>query len=686
MVRVWFAVVMLALAAAVSTAAGVGGAPAGAPGKIAFASDRTGTFELYVADPAGAGARRVTSGGGFGPLWSPDGGTLAFVRVEETGRDAGRSVVWVVAEDGAGLRRLGVGTDPAWSPDGSRLALARSGEIVVVAADGSGERRLTRASRADVGTFAGLPAWSPDGAHVAYATLNGFYAVAADGTGLRQLTSWGADLDSWARPVWSPGGDAIALVTSTCCARGDATQSEWQTRSPALEVQRWADGRVTRLAAGIGDVVAWSPDGTRLAYSRPPARDDPDELYVARADGSGSVRLTRAAVGERSTQPAWSPDGRWLAYVRDRYPQRLWSASADVAVVRADGVSGYALTRVYPSGGTNGAPAWAPGAAPAAAAVASTAATPVPLTRRTATASYGELAASGRRAAVFSSDSALPLFWTPAARAPTRSRAADLACNDAYGLVLARDHAAWLCAFAHGVVSPVTDVTLVLTHAVTGRSAAVRGSAVERPGHHPPYDGGPRVAADGPVVVYNPDGRGSVLFRVVTSGARPALRRIAAAVAVADVDGQRIAGWRGDRTAVVVRTDGRLLATVPLERRATAGLELDRGRLVAVVGGRVWTHDLATGAERSWPTVDAGGAPPRLAGVEGDLAVYVSGVAVHVLRLSSGRDVTLALPNQGPWIDVELTADGLFGSYDAPYVRHPGRLVFAPLAGIAAAV
>ncbi|HSC90927.1 MAG TPA: hypothetical protein VLB86_04650 [Gaiellaceae bacterium] len=686
MVRSCLAVVALAFAAA-TPAVGPGATPpVDVSGKIAFASDRSGSFEVYVADAAGGDARRITTRGGYGPVWSPGGRWLAFVREPASGPDAGRSVVYVVADDGTGERRVAAGTDPAWSPDGTRLAITRSAEIVLVGADGTGERRLTRANRADVGTFAGLPAWSPDGSRIAYATLNGFFTVGVDGSGLRQLSSWGADLDSWARPAWSPSGDAIALVTSTCCAEGDAEQSERQDRAPQLEVHGLADGGVRRLAVDVDDVLSWSPDGTRLAYARATsARGFVRELYVARVDGSGTVRMTTGAVGESSTAPAWSPDGGWLAYVRTRFPARLWSSSADIAVVRADGTSGYALTRSFPTGGTNEAPAWAAAAGPAALAGPAWTATPVPFTRRTASALYGEIAASGSRAAVFSSESGLPLFWQPSARVPTRSRAADLECNDVYGLVRSRGHAAWFCAFAHGVVEPVTDVTLVLTDAATKRSATVSGSQVERAGHHPAVEAGPRVAADGPLVVFNPDRRGSVLYRVLTGGATPTLRRIAADVAVADVDGDRIVGWRGEGTAVVVAPDGRVLATVRLDRRTAAGLELDHGRLVAVVGGRIWVHDLATAAEHTWPTVDVGGAPPTLVGVEGDLGVYVAGVTVHVLRLSTGRDVTLDLPNQGPWIHADLTEAGLFCTYAAPYVRQPGRLVFVPLAALAAA-
>jgi hypothetical protein len=92
--------------------------------------------------------------------------------------------IWLMDGNGANRRRLTAGapagtdasgsTSPAWSPDGSRIAFASSGaavredpeaiEIYVMAADGTGERRLTADRVAD-----GMPAWSPDGRRIAFA-------------------------------------------------------------------------------------------------------------------------------------------------------------------------------------------------------------------------------------------------------------------------------------------------------------------------------------------------------------------------------------------------------------------------------------------------------------------------------------------------------------------------------------
>jgi TolB protein len=53
-----------------------------------------------------------------------------------------------VNADGSGLRRLTRNAAKlrwfAWSPDGRTIAFLRNGEVYIVKADGSGERRLTQ--------------------------------------------------------------------------------------------------------------------------------------------------------------------------------------------------------------------------------------------------------------------------------------------------------------------------------------------------------------------------------------------------------------------------------------------------------------------------------------------------------------------------------------------------------------
>src|SRR2546425_746704 len=81
---------------------------------------------------------------------------------------------------------------------------------------------------------------------------------------------------------------------------------------------------VTQLTTDPGDdsEPAWSPDGTKIAFSTsrdldPACLQDPNgfcnyEIYVMNADGSNQTRLTHESLPD--VAPAWSPDGAKIVY------------------------------------------------------------------------------------------------------------------------------------------------------------------------------------------------------------------------------------------------------------------------------------------------------------------------------------------------------------------------------------
>lgn len=92
-------------------------------GRIAFASNRSGNFELYVVDPNGKlGQLTRDRDMELSPAWSPDGRRLAFTRV---GAD-GNADIWVLTVSTKRLTRLSFDpaddSDPSFSPDGGRIA------------------------------------------------------------------------------------------------------------------------------------------------------------------------------------------------------------------------------------------------------------------------------------------------------------------------------------------------------------------------------------------------------------------------------------------------------------------------------------------------------------------------------------------------------------------------------------
>src|SRR5206468_1460189 len=103
----------------------------GSNGKIAFESDRTGNFEIFVMRHDGTGVTQVThfSGSDEHPAWSPGGGKIALDRTPS----GGNTDVYVMRADGTHARRLTTNPKedykPAWSPNGRRIAFTslRSG-------------------------------------------------------------------------------------------------------------------------------------------------------------------------------------------------------------------------------------------------------------------------------------------------------------------------------------------------------------------------------------------------------------------------------------------------------------------------------------------------------------------------------------------------------------------------------
>src|SRR5919107_4812477 len=105
------------------------------------------------------------------------------------------------------------------------------------------------------------------------------YAIGVDGTDERRLTG-SPGLDAF--PAWSPDGSKIAFSGN---AGGD--NAEIYTMK--------ADGshrtRLTDIPGGDHWPLTWSPDGTRIAFTSE-GPEDHSRIFVMNADGSGLKRLT----------------------------------------------------------------------------------------------------------------------------------------------------------------------------------------------------------------------------------------------------------------------------------------------------------------------------------------------------------------------------------------------------------
>jgi len=210
---------------------------------VYFASNQSGTFEIYSIDVNGNGLQQLTHkiGSLAAPELSPDGETILFAN-EGNG-------LWVMSPNGSNPHAITSkdDIDPTWSSDGSMIAFAsnRQGQRQLFVANANGKKvdKVT-----DLNRMGGRSSWSPDGTKLAFyrgpTGDHDIYVINIDGSGLQKLTN---------------GGDNLG--------------------------------------------PSWSPDGQWIAFTS--FRDGNNEIYIVRPDGSQEVRLTNSPTSD--WQPRWGP-------------------------------------------------------------------------------------------------------------------------------------------------------------------------------------------------------------------------------------------------------------------------------------------------------------------------------------------------------------------------------------------
>lgn len=174
--------------------------------RIAWASNRSGNMEVWVANANGSGAHAVTrsAASDTAPTWSPTGREIAF-----TSNRGGTPQIYVMDAEGLNVRRLStVGNyndAPAWNPNKQFLEVAYTsrleGQFQIAIVDiASGQVRQITENRGSCE----YPTWAPSGRHLAFSCQRGrtWQIHVADREG-RNVQPLQAGPGSNVQPDWS---------------------------------------------------------------------------------------------------------------------------------------------------------------------------------------------------------------------------------------------------------------------------------------------------------------------------------------------------------------------------------------------------------------------------------------------------------------------------------------------------
>ena len=291
---------------------------------IAYASDRSGNFEISVRRGEGGQDVNVTNDPGqdIQPAFSPDGNTIAFVstRASRTGliKIGGTLVsatrtyggdLWVVPALGGAARRLAPDANsPTWRPDGKGILYISGPEnrraILEVPPDGGPPRAILGS---DASSFEIVRiACSPDGRWVSFETqVEGIFLMpAAGGLPRALLTGFSHGWDGTSRRLYyvaldPHGGSRVQFVEI----------------DPDRGVVRGSPGTISLMTASLWD-LAVSRDGLQVAVAEEAGSRNLTRLPLAPGGGAPAGPEEALSTGRvTDAYPSVSPEGRRVAYV-----------------------------------------------------------------------------------------------------------------------------------------------------------------------------------------------------------------------------------------------------------------------------------------------------------------------------------------------------------------------------------
>ena len=298
--------------------------------------------------------------------WHPGGKWLAVVCDQDSA--VAPSAIYLLSSETGERRRLTSppkgakgDTNPAFSPDGRSLAFVRvffgsTSELYLLRVSAGllpeGELKQLTFMNQDTG----YPAWMPDGKEIVFASGSashhcGLWRIpvsgasqprplpfSGEGNGLDPAISlekhrliyavWSMDANIWRCQI--PNGmekpEPPKKLMASTLFQG---QAQYSPDGKAIAYLAWASGsaeiwvcdrdgsnplQLTHLGGPVPESLRWSPDGQKIIFDS--ASKGELDLYLIPAQGGGMRQLTHTPFNEQ--HPSFSRDGKWIYFSSDR--------------------------------------------------------------------------------------------------------------------------------------------------------------------------------------------------------------------------------------------------------------------------------------------------------------------------------------------------------------------------------
>ncbi len=271
--------------------------------KIAFASNRSGDYDIYVINPDGTGLTNLTNTTNTDekyPSWNPDGTTIVYTKYDSTleqGWGGYQLCEKNIAAGGETTLMLPAHI-PFQDPQNPQYQNYWQNEIK-------------------------LPVWSPDGSQIAFVSFGPdggnykIYTYTMPGGTIAEVTPSKDEQNSFGdiyRILWSGSVityDRYPIGIQTFVPNSlnpqESGHSQYQVLIPGGQTPQQEENTPTE--------PTWSPDGKKLLFTRGAFYQSTDSFAVFEPSKGLMVPLDQVVTN--STWGSWNPDGTKLAFVHD---------------------------------------------------------------------------------------------------------------------------------------------------------------------------------------------------------------------------------------------------------------------------------------------------------------------------------------------------------------------------------